>query len=411
MRNQKSSAFLSRLLVLAAGFLLLCASSDAAMLSSENAVVVLRVGDGTTALSSNAARVYLEEYAINFNGNGVPTSATHVQTIPVPHLGATEGTKLLIGGTASIEGGLNFSTNGQYLMFAGNNSFVGENNSGKRKIAGRLDLAGNVSLDAIYGAGTTSAGNAIRTMTSQTGNEYWFGMSANPGIAYRTWEGGNNAGVAATSLNTINTRRLENYNGQLYVGNASGTNQGVSTVGSGTPTGSGQSVTILPGMPTAAGPSPIDFFFADPNTLYVADDRTSTSGGLQKWVFDTNSSMWNLVYTKNIDTTNDSIDNGLRGLTGGTVGADGTVILFGTSTFGTTAVANFLVGMTDTIANTNPANVTVNTLASSASIPGADGPLTTFRGLDTIGVLIPEPGSLGLLAIGSLLLLSGRRRG
>ena len=47
-------------------------------------MVVLRVGDGTTALSANAAAVYLEEYAIDFNGAGVPTSATHVQTIPVP---------------------------------------------------------------------------------------------------------------------------------------------------------------------------------------------------------------------------------------------------------------------------------------------------------------------------------------
>jgi hypothetical protein len=116
--------------------------------------------------------------------------------------------------------------------------------------------------------------------------------------------------------------------------------------------------------------------------------------------------MWNLVYTKNI-----LAGNGLRGLTGGTTGADGSVILFGTTTFGTTGVANSLVGMTDNIANTNPANVTVNTLASSASIPGADGALTTFRGLDTISVLIPEPGSFGMLAIGSLLLLAGRRRG
>jgi hypothetical protein len=258
MRHASPLAYSTGLFALAVGLVLPVTASHAGTIGTDNTVVVLRVGDGTTALSANAARVYLEEYAVSFNGAGIPTGATHVQTIPVPHLGATEGTKLLIGGTAAVEGSLSLAANGQYLMFAGNNSLVGENNSGKRKIAGRLDLAGNVSLDAIYAAGTTSSGNAIRTLTSQTGNEYWFGMSANPGIGYRTWEGGNNSGVSGTSLNTINTRRLEIFNGQLYVGNASGTNQGVSTVGSGTPTTSGQSVTILPGMPTAAGPSPYE---------------------------------------------------------------------------------------------------------------------------------------------------------
>jgi hypothetical protein len=66
--------------------------------------------------------------------------------------------------------------------------------------------------------------------------------------------------------------------------------------------------------------------------------------------------------------------------------------------------------MTDTLGNTNPANVTLNTLASSASIPTASGPLTTFRGLEDIGIIIPEPASLGLLAVAGLLLLATRRR-
>jgi hypothetical protein len=168
-------------------------------------------------------------------------------------------------------------------------------------------------------------------------------------------------------------------------------------------------------MPTTTGPSTVDFFFADANTLYVADDRTfnsttstgSVNGGLQKWTFD--GSNWSLAYTKNIDTTNEAIDYGLRGLTG-SVDLFGNVTLFGTSTFGTAGTANFLVGISDTLANTNPANVTVNALASSASIPTASGPLTTFRGLEVIGVfIIPEPSSLGLLAIGGLFLLAARR--
>jgi hypothetical protein len=231
------------------------------------------------------------------------------------------------------------------------------------------------------------------------------------GVSYRTWEGppgddGDDPGVASTLINAQNPRRLEIDNGQLYVSSAASGIFGVATVGSGTPTGA-SGVAILPGMPTTTGPSPVDFWFADANTLYVADDRTSASGGLQKWTFD--GSNWSLAYTKNIDTTNDTFDNGLRGLTG-SVGTDGTVTMFGTSTFGTAGGANFLVGISDSLANTNPANVIVNSLASSASIPGAGGANTNFRGLEDIGVSIPEPASFALLAIGGVLLLNGRRR-
>jgi hypothetical protein len=400
---------------MAATLLFSTTSVDAATISTQDTVVVLRVGEGSAALAGTAARAYLEEYAITFAG-GAPVAATHVQTIEVPHTGAAPGTKLTIGGTAGLEGSLNFSANGQYLMFGGNDSFVGETNSGKRKIVGRLDLAGNVTLDAIYGAGTTSSGNAMRSVTSTDGNQYWFGegggSASSPGVAWRTWEGppgddGDDPGVTANILSTLNTRRVEIYNGQLYLGSAAGGIFGVATVGSGTPTSGSQTVTVLPGMPTTTGPSTVDFWFADPNTLYVADDRTNTNGGLQKWALE--SGTWVLKYTKNIDTTNDTFDNGLRGLTG-SVGTDGTVTLFGTSTFGTAGGANFLVGISDTLANTNPANVIVNSLASSATIPGAGGAFANFRGLEDIGIVVPEPGSIALLAIGSLLLIGRRKR-
>jgi hypothetical protein len=415
MRYLNSLILFSGLLALAASLCLTGASADAATISSNNAVLVLRVGDGTTALSANSASVFLEEYAITYTGT-TPTGATHVQTIPVddPN-GAILGTGLTIAGTSSLEGGLNFSTNGQYLMFAGYHGEVGEGTSGKRKIIGRVDLLGNDSYDAIYGSGTTAAGAAIRTAASQTGNEYWFGMTnAAVGVSHRTWEGppgddGDDPGVASTLINAQNPRRLEIFNGQLYVSSAATGVFGVATVGSGTPTSAG-AVTVLPGMPTTTGPSPVDFFFADANTLYVADDRTSTSGGLQKWAFDSGSGNWMLVYTKNIDTTNDTIDNGLRGLTG-SVDALGNVTLFGTSTFGTNATANFLVGVSDTLANTNPASVTVNSLASSANIPGAAGALTTFRGIEALGIeiqIIPEPASLVMLVLAGAMLLAGR---
>jgi hypothetical protein len=415
MRKLTSLALALQLLAVAAALLISAASVDAATLSTQDTVVVLRVGEGAAALSANTASVFLEEYAITFAG-GVPTAATHVQTIPIddpqtaagPEAVDVPGSGLTIAGTASLEGGLNFSENGQYLMFAGYHSEVGLSTSGKRKIIGRVDLNGNDSYDAIYGSGTTAAGAAIRTVASNTGNEYWFGMTnAAVGISYRTWEGGNNAGVNSTLINAQNPRRLEIDNGQLYVSSAATGIFGVATVGSGTPT-SASGVTMLPGMPTATGPSPVDFWFADASTLYIADDRTSASGGLQKWAFESGS--WVLKYTKNIDTTNDSFDNGLRGLTG-SVGTDGTVTLFGTSTFGTAGGANFLIGISDSLANTDPNNVSVNALASSASIPGAGGAFANFRGLEAIGVRVPEPTSATIMALAAMALFAVRRRG
>jgi hypothetical protein len=411
-----SCAFSLTLLAIAAAIFFSATSAGAAIISTQDTVVVLRVGEGSAALAATSAPAYLEEYAIGFDGGGVPVSATHVQTIPIPvPVIATFGTGLTIAGTASLEGGLNFSENGQYLMFAGYHGAVGDPTSGKRKIVGRVNIAtdpvlpGGQEFDAIYGAGTTAAGAAIRTVASNTGNEYWFGMTnAAVGVSYRTWEGGDDPGVASTLINAQNPRRLEIDNSQLYVSSAAAGIFGVATVGTGTPT-SASGVAILPGMPTATGPSPVDYFFADPNTLYVADDRTNTNGGLQKWVFDSGSGNWTLVYTKNVDTSNDTFDNGLRGLTGGMVGADGTVTLFGTSTFGTAGGANFLMGISDTLANTNAANVIVNTLASAASIPGAGGANANFRGLEAIGVVIPEPGSIAVLAIANVLLLGLRR--
>src|SRR5262249_56714743 len=90
-------------------------------------------------------------------------------------------------------------------------------------------------------------------------------------------------GVTGTSTQisgtVTNTRVVTIAGGNLYVSSASGAFQGVSKVGSGLPTTTGQTTVLLPGFPTAAGPSAYDHFFADASTLYVADDRAASSGG------------------------------------------------------------------------------------------------------------------------------------
>src|SRR4029079_19230904 len=116
---------------------------------------------------------------------------------------------------------------------------------------------------------------------------------------------------------------------QIYTSRQSGTIDCVATVGRPTPPTSGTPTrTLLPGMPTSASESAYDFFFADANTLYVADDTNSTSfaGGLQKWTF--NGSVWSRVY--NLQVVPAGVPRGIKSLAG-TVDPNGNVTLFGST--------------------------------------------------------------------------------
>ena len=112
-----------------------------------------------------------------------------------------------------------------------------------------------------------------------------------------------------------NFRGIGIFNGNLYVSKGSGGNgdDGIFQVGTGLPTTTGNTITLLLGdqatNPTTGVSSPLTpfgFFFANATTLYVADEgnpNTDASGnlipdplaGLQKWVL-TNGT-WQLAYT------------------------------------------------------------------------------------------------------------------
>src|SRR5262249_40124815 len=78
----------------------------------------------------------------------------------------------------------------------------------------------------------------------------------------------------------VNLRVVQIFGGQLYVSTGSGSAVRIGAVGPGLPTTAGQTITNLPGFPTAG--SPYGFFFADLtasvpglDTLYVAADDVS----------------------------------------------------------------------------------------------------------------------------------------
>src|SRR5262245_52851483 len=93
----------------AGGLLALVPTADASNFTPGN-VVVVRVGDGSATLSNASTAVFLDEYS---------PSGTLVQTIVMPTAVAGSNNPLTNSGTATSEGYLNLSINGQYLIQAG----------------------------------------------------------------------------------------------------------------------------------------------------------------------------------------------------------------------------------------------------------------------------------------------------
>lgn len=73
-------------------------------------IVVVRIGDGTAAPTSAATAVFLDEYTIG---------GVFVQTIALPTADNGSNQTFTLSGTATSEGSLNLSGNGQYLTLAG----------------------------------------------------------------------------------------------------------------------------------------------------------------------------------------------------------------------------------------------------------------------------------------------------
>jgi hypothetical protein len=186
-----------------------------------------------------------------------------------------------------------------------------------------------------------------------------------------------------------NFRGLTIFDHTLYVTKGSGSN-GINTVyqvgdAGHLPTAAEAAtapITILPGFPTtlaknAGAQNPFGIFFADANTLYVADEgdgtladaASSANAGLQKWVRDA-SGMWQRVYVlqaglhlgqsygvNGYPTALDPAPDGLRNITG-RVTDDGRVEIWAvTSTVSTNgdqgADPNQLVFISDRLHNTS----------------------------------------------------------
>jgi hypothetical protein len=329
-------------------------------------LVVVRVGDGSAALTSGSTAVFLDEFT--------PTGAA-VQTLPLPTTASGSNNPFTNSGTATSEGFLTLAGDGQslvcagYAMAPGTAAIAGTASTAVARAVARIALSGSIDTSTTLGT-AFSAGNP-RSVATPDGVQF-FVAGSNSGAQYVILSTA--TPVQLNSAVPTNLRVANVFNGQLYVTSATGSFQGVGTIGTGLPTTSGQTPTLLPGFPTATGPSNYDYYFANANTLYVADDRTGAAGGgIQKWTFAAGT--WSLQYTLAPTAT-----SGCRGLTGSNLG--GVVTLYATTT---QTSANQLVTVID--GGVGSPFVTLATAAAN----------TVFRGVRRIA----RPGLATVAGVGS----------
>ena len=176
---------------------------------------------------------------------------------------------------------------------------------------------------------------------------------------------------------------------------------------------------VLSGFPTALKSKtafPFGVWFANPTTLYVADEgdgtntfdsttmtytsaASSKTAGLQKWLFDSTTQQWNLAYTlqaglalgtpytiANYPTANNPATglpwspatDGLRNITG-VVNGDGTVTIY--------AITSTVSGGGDQGADPNKLVVITDTTDATGPTPPSGESFTTLRNANNLEVL------------------------
>jgi len=399
----------------------------------------------TTSFSSKsevALNLSTDGTAITFMGYVAPPNTVDVSNSNTP--GAYDPTNPAGGSyyRAVVQVGANGA-----LQVTPTNSYSGNNGRAAILANGLYYMAGNgnngagtpANIVATEGVQLAVPGQSLATPAVAVGPTFSISQAINPatGLPYPPDKLGKDN----------NFRGLTIFNNTLYVTKGSGSN-GINTVYQVGDKGSlstlanaaAVAITIPPGLPTtlaknADAANPFGIFFADANTLYVADEgdgtaanaSTSTNAGLQKWAL--TNGVWKRVYVlqaglalgqpytiANYPTTLNPATDGLRNIAG-KVNGDGTVTIWGvTSTISANgdqgADPNKLVTITDTIANTaapaaSESFTTLRTanagevlrgvsLAPTGATPAADVPLILSAA--NPGATAIAPGSLAIAA-------------
>ncbi|MFN0131948.1 MAG: hypothetical protein ACKVW3_05385 [Phycisphaerales bacterium] len=328
-------------------------------------VVVSQVGTGQSQLVSSAATAaFLKEFT---PGGGL------VQTIAIPTVTSGANRRCTFPGGGTPTGLLKRSVDKRWIMFTGYDAPVGlapvlaTLASGTPRVVGRVSAAGE--LDTTTGLTDAFDGGRVTCAVSMDGAGYWLSGDGSGGVGAVRYA--IHGASTSTAIETFlpSTFVLGLFDGGLYVSAyAFPTFIGVGRFPGGLPMSATQAV-LLPGFPIDTNTLPLEFHFADAQTLYLADGSTvAAGGGLQKWTLAAGT--WSKAYTiaTGLNTT------GLTSITAKAVG--GTTMVYGITRGATSTSQTSLVVVTDT----GPGSV-FTTLATSPTF-------TAFRGV----ALAPEVG-------------------
>ena len=363
-------------------------------------LLVSKYGDGTTTLSSAATNVAINEFS---------TAGNSIQSIAFATSGANRFTD---AGNATSNGYLN--TYNGYVAISGYDAATGTASvsSSNNKAVQVLDSTGSVVNRAVFPTGGATgtppspfSGSNIRSAiaTSAT-NFYATGNSSGTPATGGAWYSNSTNYTQVSSTATGQPNNMRNvgiFGGQLYASAASGTNLGVVAVGSGLTTSAGQTSTLI--INAGTGANTYGFVMFDTNSdgtmdlAYLADDRTTAGGGLQKWMLV--SGTWTQSWARLVNgagTLSGTAATGFAGLRGltGTWDAVNSAQLYATTT---ETNNNRLISILD--------NGSVPTTATNLASAGTN---YAFRGVAFTPAAVPAPGALALLGVAGL--IGARRR-
>ncbi|HVM60768.1 MAG TPA: carboxypeptidase-like regulatory domain-containing protein [Verrucomicrobiae bacterium] len=297
-------------------------------------VVILRVGDGTEALTNAGNSLFLDEYTAN---------GTFVQSIVAPTNqfisagGATNFPIDLTGGNTG-EGELALSSDGQYLTFVGygtnrlwlltqpgvgNLNISSTAGASLPRVVARVDWLGNFDTSTTPNNITTGSGADMRGVATPDGSNFWVASSAGGGESYIPL----GANTAVPLQGTTNKRTVGIFNpvpghaypdGQQQVYNVSA--GGVYASGTNFPTvlctefgltnivGSGGALVSPYGFLALHLQ---DGIHSNIDTVYIADDG-SVTGGVSKWTY--NPAVSNNWYETGSIAGNATLTSGTGGL-------------------------------------------------------------------------------------------------
>jgi MYXO-CTERM domain-containing protein len=359
-------------------------------------LLVSRYGDGIATLTSAAAAVAINEYTT------AAGQSSAVQSIAFATTGANQFTD---SGSATSDGYLN--TYNGYVAIAGYNAATGTASvaSSNTKVVQVLDSTGSVVNRAVFPTSGTMpfTSNNIRSAIATSATNFYAtgtgGGSPSTGGAWYS-NSTNYTQVSSTaSGQPTNMRNVGIFGGQLYASSAASTGNGVWAVGSGLTTSAGQTSALV--INAGSGASTYGFVMFDTNQdggvdlAYLADDRTTTGGGLQKWMLV--GGTWTQSWSRLVNSTGTLSGTaatgfaGIRGLTGTWDAVNGAQ-LYATTTESNN---NRLISIVD--------NGSIPTTATNLVSAGTN---FAFRGVAFTPV--PAPGALALLGVAGL--VGSRRR-